>query len=100
MGQNLHNADSMEAVGRLMTVRKQEDFPADEIIGNKESHLFMNIVEHLLQHLCSEVVLDKQSYQTLLQSKRHDKEAKGHDAKGREAKEDREKKEYKMWVAG
>lgn len=64
MGQNLHNADSREAVGRLMTVLK-EDFPADEIIGNKESHLFMN-VEHLLKHLCSEVVLDKQSNQALL----------------------------------
>ena len=50
MGQNLHNADSREAVGRLMTVLK-DDFPADEIIRKKESHLFMN-VEHLLKHLC------------------------------------------------
>ena len=73
MGQDLPNDDSREAVGRLLTVLK-EVFSADEIAGNKKSELFLSIAEHLLQHLCTEVVLDKTSYCALLQ---HDKEAIG-----------------------
>ena len=75
MGQNLCNDHSREAVGRLMTVLKQV-FSADEIAGNTKSKLFLSITEHLLQQLCTEVVLDKTTYRALLQ---HDKTAMGCD---------------------
>ena len=64
MGQD-SNTDHTEAMGKLMKVLNGS-FPTDAIAENRESELFLNIVAYLLQHLCSEVVLDNQTYKELL----------------------------------